>query len=191
MSHVTEKLAEFIFEELSVREMAEARSHLADCSGCREQVERFQHTLTLMNASPEIEPPRSILFEFEKNSRPSWITRWLAPMAASAAVALAVVTFVPRLQPPPQVVERVIQQPSAQPVVQQIDYQKILDELRASDQAWLSNELKKRDAAHAREIQRVRGEVASLDFYQRKIERDTWENARDVQLLAAKTDSRE
>ena len=41
MSHLSGKLAEFIFEELSASEMAETKRHVAECSDCREQVEQF------------------------------------------------------------------------------------------------------------------------------------------------------
>jgi len=186
MTHINEKIAEFVFQDLSAQEMAEARIHVAECSACREQVAQFQSTYAMLKTSPDVEPPRRILFEFEKPVVASWIWRWLAPMAASAAVALAVVHFAP--QPQPQIVERVIQQPAAQPAAQPVDYQKIIDELRASQEVWLANELKKRDSANGQEIRRLHSEVAALDYYQRKIERENWDTARDVQLLAAKTD---
>ena len=66
MSHITERLAEFIFEELPATEMAEARRHLAECANCRDQVNRFQQTISMLQTSPELEPPRNIVFEFQK-----------------------------------------------------------------------------------------------------------------------------
>ena len=66
MSHLNEKIAEFIFGELSEQEMADAQRHLAQCSDCREQVEQFQTTYAMLKSSPDAEPPRRILFEFEK-----------------------------------------------------------------------------------------------------------------------------
>ena len=36
--HLTEKLAEFVFEELSPAELAEFRSHLSDCPGYEQQL---------------------------------------------------------------------------------------------------------------------------------------------------------
>jgi hypothetical protein len=191
MTHITEKVAEFVFEELSATEMAEGRNHLAGCSDCREQVHAFQMTHSLLKTSPDVDLPRRILFEFEKPYVSNWLWRWLAPMAASAAVALAVVMFVPRPQPPPQMVEHVVQQPSPAPVAQAVDYQKIIDELRASDRAWLESELKKDAALQTREIERLRGYVATLDYDQQKLEHLVGENAADVQLIAAKTGPRE
>ncbi len=179
MSHLNEKIAEFIFGELSEQETADAQRHLAQCSDCREQVEQFQTTYAMLKSSPDVEPPRRILFEFEKPRAAAWIWRWLAPMAASAAVAAAVVSFTPRPQQAPQVIERVVQQQGSAPQAQPVDYQKIIDDLRS--------EIKQRDAAQGREIQQMRHDVALLDNYQRAVERETWDNASSIQQLAKMT----
>jgi Putative zinc-finger len=185
MTHITDRIADFVFQELSAQNLSEFKEHVETCSTCRKQVEEFQRTLSMLKASPEIEPPRSICFEFEKPRTPSWLWRWVAPMAASAAVALAVVSFAPRQV---QIVERLVDRPVTQPAAQPIDYQRIVNEVRAAEQAWLENELKTRDANQSKEVLRLRGELAAVDFYQHRLQRETWENARDVQLLAAKTD---
>jgi len=184
--HLTEKLAEFVFEELSPAEMAEFRSHLSECPGCEEQLQQFQLTHAMLKASPDVEPPRQILFEFEKPRAMSWISRWLAPMAASAAIALAVVSFAPR--PQPQIIERIVQQPvtvpappAPAPVAQPVNYQKILSEL---------NELKRRDAAQAQEIQRVYGVIAYSEKKQHLAYRDTEERLAEIQMLAKNTQPR-
>src|SRR5881394_927167 len=101
MTHINDKIAEFVSNELSRQEMAAATGHLAQCSASREQVEQFRSTYAMLKTSPDLEPPRRTVFEFEKPVAPSWIWRWLGPMTASAAVALAVVSFVPRT---PQIV---------------------------------------------------------------------------------------
>jgi hypothetical protein len=144
------------------------------------KVEHFENTYARLKSSPDVEPPRRLMFEFEKPHKAAWISRWLAPLTASAAVAFAVVTLTPRPPAQPQIVERVIQQQVSAPA-QAVDYQKTIDELRA--------ELNKRDAAQAQEIRRVRGEVAALDNYQRMVERETWQNA--SQLLAMTTKGQE
>ena len=176
MPHLTEKVAGFIFGELSAQEMADARRHLAECSDCREQVEQFQTTYAMLKTSPDAEPPRRIMFEFEKPRAAAWIWRWLAPMAASAAVAAVVVAFTPRPQQPPQVIERVVQQQASAPQAQPVEYQKIIDDLR--------EELKQRDAAQTRQLQQVRHDVALLGNYQQALERETWDNAGSIQQLA-------
>jgi Putative zinc-finger len=194
MTHINDKIAEYVFEELSKRDMAEAKGHVAECSACREQVEKFRSTYAMLKTSPDLDPPRPTVFEFEKATAPSWIWRWLGPMAASAAVALAVVSFAPR----PQIVERVIQQPApqattqaaTQPAIQPVDYQRIINELRPAEQAWLETELKKRDAAHAAQLQSVRADVASIYLEQQRLQWETRENGGSIQKLAALTDTR-
>ena len=160
-------------------ELAEARRHLAQCAGCRAEVNQFQMTHAMLKTSADVEPPRRIMFEFEKPRVASGMWRLLAPMAASAAVALAVVNFAPRPQSQPQIVERIVQQPvTAQPApaaAPPADYQKILGEL---------NELKKRDAMHAKEIQQVNSALAWLDKYQHVFYRETEQNGADIQMLA-------
>src|SRR5690348_3629271 len=79
------------------------------------KVEQYKSTYAFLKSSPDVEPPRRMLFEFEKPQTAAWLWRWLAPMAASAAVAFAVVTFTPRPRTPPQIVERVVQQQASAP----------------------------------------------------------------------------
>lgn len=188
-SHLTERIAEFVFGELSEVETAEGRRHLTDCAACRLQVEQFQHTHAMLKTSAEVEPPRRIIFEAEKGRFTPWVWRWLAPMAASAAVALAVVTLAP--QPP--VVERFVQQPAptAAAAAQPVDYEKVISDLRAEQQTWLAGELQKRDAAQAKEFQRVRGEIDWLAGVQRAAYRETADVQRSIQLLAQATVVRE
>jgi hypothetical protein len=189
MRHVTDKIAEFVFAELSETEMVETKRHLAQCADCREQVGQFETTRMMLKTSPDVEPPRRILFEFERSRVATWMWRWLAPMAASAAVAFAVVQFTPR--PQPQIVEHVVTQPAVQPAAEAVDYQRIINELRASERVWLANELTKQNLSHARELLRVRGELDQLEGYQRASYREIVDNSRSIQLLAAKTDARE
>src|SRR5262245_15778118 len=96
MSHITEKLAEFVFEEMSAKEMADARQHMSECANCREQVERFQQTLTMLKTSPEIEPPRNVVFEFEKPVA-SRLWRWFPAAAAIAALLVMTVALANRV----------------------------------------------------------------------------------------------
>ena len=182
MTHLTDKIAEFVFQELPGSEMAVATRHVSQCAECRQAVEKFQTTFAMLKSSPDVDPPRRILFEFEKPPVMSWVSRWLAPMAASAAVALAVVHFTPA--PQPQIVERQVRvdvpvtvptpAPATSPTAQPVDYEKILGEL---------NELKKREAAHAVEIQRMHGLVEYVAKHQ-----DT--TYRDIQVLSARLETR-
>jgi len=133
------------------------------------KVEQFKSTYAFLKSSPDVEPPRRMLFEFEKPQTAAWLWRWLAPMAASAAVAFAVVTFTPRPQTPPQIVERVVQQQASAPAPAPVNYQQQIDELRA--------ELQRRDAAQGHEIHQVRNAVIALDDYQKQLEKTTWKLA--------------
>jgi hypothetical protein len=141
------------------------------------KVEHFRSAYKMLKASPDVEPPRRIMFEFEKPRQAAWLWRWLAPMTASAAVAFAVVTLTPRPQAPPQIVREVRQQVPA-PVPNQVDYQATIDQLQS--------ELRARDVAQSKEIQRVRGAMDEMAEIQQQIRRDNIENQADIQQLASK-----
>lgn len=187
MLHLNEKMAEFVYGELSASEMNESRRHLGECSDCREQFEQFERTHHALKALPDVEPPRRIVFDFEKRSvAAAWISRWLGPVAASAAVAFAVVTLVPKQIPQPATpVSILAQQPAGQPpAAEPIDYDRIVRELRESERAWLVAELNRRDAVHQRDLTQIRAEIAYYEDYQRIVLKEAYENAGAIQLLA-------
>src|SRR6476619_7723192 len=94
MRHLGEQITDFVFGELSAIEMNEARQHVAECAECRKAVEQFQHTHAMLRTSPDVEPPRRIVFEVEK--RPSvFAWRWLAPVGVAAALIIAVLLAAP------------------------------------------------------------------------------------------------
>jgi len=96
MSHITEKVADFVFEELSASEMVEARKHIASCDECQTRVEQFQHTLSMLKTSPELEPPRDIVFEFEKRpAKRFW--QWMPAAVAVAALLLIAIALAGRV----------------------------------------------------------------------------------------------
>jgi len=96
MSHLTDKVAEFVFDELSSGERAEAVKHLTECAPCREQVEQFEHTLHQLKASPDLDLPRDIVFESEKPSAARF-WRWLPATAAIAALLLVTIALAGRV----------------------------------------------------------------------------------------------
>jgi hypothetical protein len=144
------------------------------------KVEHFRSTYSMLKSSPDVEPPRRIMFEFEKPRQAAWLWRWLAPMTASAAVALAVVTLSPRPQAPPQIVREVQQQVVAA-APNSVNYQPTIDQLQSELTA-----LKARDAAQTKEIQRVRGEMDLMAESEQQIRRDTIVNQADIQQLESK-----
>ena len=159
MSHISEKLAEFIFEELPGPEMAEARLHLTGCANCREQVHRFQQTLAILKTSPDVYPPRNIVFEVEKRR----VSRFWALFPAAAAIAALLFITV-------ALAGRVhIQWNDSQLTIAVGEIQQAPD----ADQGAL-----------AMEIQRLQGHIAYLEERQTRAERDAIYTASTVQLLA-------
>src|SRR5213593_2177087 len=67
-----------------------------------------------------------------------------------------------------------------------VDHNRIVNEVHQADRAWLAVELNKRDE----EIQRLRGELAYYENFQRTVMRETLENGSAIQLLAQRTISR-
>ena len=187
MSHLSNKLAEFIFEELSASDMAEAKRHVAECSDCREQVEQFQRTHAMLRALPDLDPPRHVIFA--PPERLSWLRRfqWRLAVPVSAAVALIIAILI-ALSPNPAPVIVSVPAPAPPAVqAQNVDYDRIIGELRQSERVWLAGELDKRD----KEIQRLRGELAYYDYLQRTVLKETWDNASSIQLLAKRSESQD
>ena len=157
MSHVTERLAEFVFDELSASEMGEARRHLSECTNCREQVERFQRTFAMLRSSPDLEPPRNIVFESEQPvARRMW--RWFPAAAAIAALLLITIALAGRVQ---------VQWRDSQLTV-------AFGQSIQTAQGDSSAEL-------ATEIQRMKGHLAYLQSKQESVERDTLVLAASIQ----------
>jgi anti-sigma factor RsiW len=148
MAHVTEKLAEFIFEELPAQEMAQARQHLSECSNCREQVERFQQTMSLLQASPDLEPPRNIVFDFEKPVARRF-RQWVPAFAALAALIVMTIALAGRVH---------IQWQDSQLTVA---FGQIIPAPQMDQTGVL-----------AAEIERMKGHLAFLERQQQKAERD-------------------
>jgi len=167
--------------------MAEARQHLAQCSDCRQQVEQFQQTHAMLRALPDVDPPRRIVFA--PPERPAWlgIFDWRAALPVSAAVVLIIAMFVV-FSPNPAPLILSVPAPVAPAVqVQNVDYDRIISEVRRSERVWFAGELEKRD----KEIQRLQG---SLDYYehlQHAVWKETLENAGSIQLLAQRSEQRD
>ena len=149
MSHITELLPEFLFEELPAAEMGKARMHLAECASCREQLDRFQQTLGMLKAVPDVDPPRDIVFEFEK---PAFSRFWRWFPAAAAVAALLVITIALAGRVHMQWQDSQLTIAFGQPIT-----------AVQKDQA----------AELAADLQRVKGYLAFLDNRQQAVERDT------------------
>ena len=209
MSHLEDRLAEFVYEELTAAEMGEARQHVAQCLECQGRVSEFQKVQHALETVPDVEVPRRVVFvESRKSVTRTWVPlRWLVPSATAAALVLALVIggpiqfdrhesgmtiafgALPEAEP---------LQVAAQPVVvppQPVDYELVVARVTAEQQAWLESELESRiqgiSAANGREVQRLRAEMAYLSDLQRAALRDTLVNASSIQLLAARTEVQE
>jgi anti-sigma factor RsiW len=96
MSHLGERITDYVFEELSSTEMAEAKAHVSQCGECKMAVEHFQRTRSLLQAVPDVDLPRSAQLVFERpRATRSWAWRWLAPVGVAAALLLAAVLVGP------------------------------------------------------------------------------------------------
>jgi hypothetical protein len=206
MSHLEDRLAEFVYEELPASEMDDARRHVGHCLECQGRVSEFKKVQHALEDLPEVEMPRRVVFVFSNDSiwRNFLSPRWLVPMATAAALVLVLVLVGPIdvdwqesgvliafgevASPPTSIPE------ARQPVVtepQPIDYERIVAEIEVRQQAWMDSELDRRvaaiDVSNRQEIQRVRAELVYLSDLQRAAWKDTLENSSSIQLLAART----
>jgi anti-sigma factor RsiW len=200
MTHLGEHLTDFVFGELSASEMEEARRHVAACADCRKEVEQFEGTRSLLKMAPDTEPPRHIVFEFEKR-RSIWT--WLVPAAVAAALIIAVLIAAPmqiqwrdsqltlsfgKRTPPVAVVSPAV---APQPAPQPIDYDRIAKQVESSERAWLVEELKKHDAQEMKQIRlSLQGNLAYLQAQQQRIEHENVENAATIQRIAQRSEER-
>ena len=209
MSHLEDRLAEFVYEELRASEMREARQHVAQCMECQGRVSEFQKVQHALETVPDLEVPRRVVFvESRKSPAKTWLPLgWLVPSATAVALVLALVVAGPihfdRQESGVTIAfgtlpEAEVFEVAAQPVIvepQPVDYEQIVARVTAEGQAWLESELAERlqaiSVVNGREIQRLRAEMAYLSDVQRAGVRDTLENASSIQLLAARTEVQE
>src|SRR6516162_7003510 len=95
--HLNDKLAEYVYEELSPAEMTEARRHIATCAECKSRVDDFQQIHHSLKAMPDLDPPRRVVIPAVRETRRSVFAplRWLAPIGVAAALVLALVVAGP------------------------------------------------------------------------------------------------
>ncbi len=203
MTHLGERITDFVFGELSVAEMAEARRHIAECGECRSAVQQAERTYAMLKASPDVEPPRHIVFETEKRSI-AW--RWFAPFAVAAALVIAVLITVPtqvqwhdsqfsisfgKVQAPAVTPAVVASSPVVPRSVQPIDYDKVVQQDQNAQHEWFVSELKKHDVQQTLELQRLKGQLVDLNAQQKVMDIQNINNSSNIQLLANRTESQE
>jgi hypothetical protein len=207
MSHLEDRLAEFVFEELSEPRMEQARRHVAQCLECQGLVSGFQRVRRSLEQVRDLDVPRRMVFvESEAPARRSWLPAgWLVPIGVAAVLLLAFLFVVPIEMdwrnggvtvafgniPAPEAAPQPapIQQATLEP--EPIDYTRLALEVEALDRAWLEVELNTRldalDTAYQREIRTVRGEMDYLIRLQEVVTRDTLENSTNIFLLAERS----
>ena len=207
MSHLEDRLAEFVFEELPSPEMDKARRHVAQCLECQGRITGFQRVRESLERIPDVDVPRRVVFvESEPSAKRGWLPGgWLVPIGAAAALVLAVLAYVPmqmdfrdggvtvafgNMPAPVPATEPVpIQQVTLEP--EPIDYARLALEVAVIERPWLESELSERltvlDAAHQREFRSVRGEMNWLTRLQEAAMRDRLENSTNILLLAERS----
>lgn len=105
MSHLNERIAEFVLGEMTGSEAAGAAEHVRQCQECSRQVQDFTRIHQMLKASPDADLPRPVLFEVERpapSSSPAWLRRWLPPVASAVAASILTAVFLsPAPAPPP------------------------------------------------------------------------------------------
>ena len=100
MSHLDDRIAEFVFGEMPALEASKAAEHLNQCSECSLQVAEFRRTYSILQASPDVDMPRPVVIEVEKVPATPWMRRWLPPLASAVAASiLTAVLMAPPSQP--------------------------------------------------------------------------------------------
>ena len=202
MMHLNEKLAEYVYEELSAAEIAEARRHVAACAECKARVEEFERIHHALKAMPDVDLPRRVVIAPAAQARPRVFVplRWLAPIGAAAALVLMLAVVGPihaewrdsqltiafgKLPAPLSPAAGAV---SPALVTQPIDYQRIADTVRAQQQVWLAQEVARLEtklaAVNGKELNHVRSQLDFLEKWQQETWRGKEEITSSIQLLA-------
>ena len=112
---VTDRVSAFVDGELSSKEAARVKEHLADCASCRKQVEAVRRTARLLRSQPHVQPSATFDTELAVSLRKIkrdeaaasewWRRIWRpipVPQPVVAAAAFAVVVVVGGLLLGPQ-----------------------------------------------------------------------------------------
>lgn len=212
MSHLEDRLAEFVFQDLPKAEMEHASRHVAQCLECQQKVQSFQKTLGLLERIPGSDVPRRMVFvaspsSSDRRSAFDWARlAWGLPSGVAALLLLAVlvgggvsVDWSEGFQvafgtqgPRPVVVESA----AADVDYEQLDYERIASELSASYGAAIEDmrselvrmrvELERFDDFDSVEIQRLRAEIQNLYNQNQLVQRNIYDQNAAVQQIASR-----
>jgi anti-sigma factor RsiW len=207
MTHLGERVADYVFGEMTGKELEEARRHIADCSQCRDEASQLERTRATLRLSHDIEPPRHITFEVEKRRAFGW--RWLAPIGAAAAVIIAVLIAAPMSiqwnqsqltisfgTAPAAVVrnEAANVATSVRTVSEPVDYDRIISEIQKqlrAQQPSVAVAPAKLDVEQTKVMQRLQDNLVYLENLQKSIEKQTVQNTNDIAYLVQKSEREE
>lgn len=186
MTHLGEKITDYLMGEMSTAERTEAEAHLSQCSLCAGKLEEFRHTYALLQTVPDAHPPRPLVFAPEKKMARPAVWRWLTP-AFSAAAASIITALI--LSPSPSDSSRSVESDNAasSPVAEPaVDVDKILNDFRVSNEQGLAAGL---DERRRQALQQAQSEMDYWERQQRAVSRGTLDTARTIQLLAQQVPS--
>ena len=203
MSHLEDRLAEFVFEELPSEEMTTARRHVAQCLECQGRISDFQKIRHSLEQLPDVDLRRRMVFVPEgpslKRSPRSWFSfAWAVPGAVAAALVVAVLLAGPlRIEWGDQGVLIALGQEIAEPQAvsvaaavdyDNLDYERIAARIESEQQTAVDAQLQQfsseiseiariiaaNDDANRLEILRLQSEVASLFDWSLASDRDSY-----------------
>ena len=215
MSHLEDKLAEFVFDELSSQEMEVARQHVTQCLECQGRVSDFRKVQHSLEQLPDVDLPRRIVFVPE--TAPTGRTRgwfslaWAVPSAAAVAVVIGLLIAGPfqfewddagmqvafgSLEPE-QIVGPVAI--TTAPIdYESLDYERIARLLQPDQQVWLTAEFEQQSSqidrviessndTNRQEIRRIRADMGLLYEMNLAVTEDYWEQGATLQQIAQRT----
>ena len=114
VAHLGELLSAFADGQLAGAEEQRARSHLAGCAACAEELAGVAEVRALVRSLPQVAPRRPLLAVPSRPARPGRLAGMLA--ASAAAVALLVLSGVEQQDPTAPQVAELVQVHSTSPV---------------------------------------------------------------------------
>ncbi len=212
MPHLEDRLAEFVFEELSANEMAAARQHVARCLECQGRVAEFRGVHDRLAQSPDVDVPRRVVFvpgARRERFWSGWGLAWAVPSGLAAAALLVVFWAGPFQLDWDDAGLRIALGPAPSPAAvttavapidyDSLDYTQIEARIEPVVEARLEAALAERDADWRRllearitaidesqrlELLRVRAEMGSLFDGQRNVTREMYKQSASLQEFA-------
>lgn len=190
MSHLGERITDYVLGELTGAEKTAADAHVRSCTECSTRVEEFQRTFAMLRSVPDVEPPRRIVLETEKRRSEPWLWRWLIPAASAATASILTALVLAPAGPANSAVTSI--QSATVPVANDTqsgsptNVQAVIGQVQESCAMWLAGG-QNRDRDTNLQIQRVCSQLAYWESQQRAASRESFDTARSLQLLVAQS----